>query len=229
MKARRLVADVSSNNAHLSVEPYLKAGHKRIAIKATEGTAYINPELHAWAESASRLGLAVSFYHYGHPEGNNSQAEARHFWEAIRGLWKPGDTVSLDLELGLGVLSTEAVVSYHNMFCAHLAMGSGHHSISYMPEFYYRTLAPKLITPENRYWIAAWGTRKPRVMNGHTLWMWQFTNGLVGPFPHECAGIGACDISRISRRVALSDELRFRRRRRPALHVGRDHRMVESR
>src|SRR5271157_1968564 len=137
MRASRLMADVSSNNPILITKQYAEAGHRRIAIKATEGTAFINPELHGWASSAHTIGLAVSFYHYGHPEGNNSQAEARHFWEAIRGLWRPGDTVSLDLELGLGSMTNDAVTSYHNFFCAHLAIGSGHHSISYMPEFYY--------------------------------------------------------------------------------------------
>lgn len=229
MRASRLMADVSSNNPTVMENQYMAAGHRRIAIKATEGTAYINPNLHVWADRAHEDRLAVSYYHYGHPEGNNSQVEARHFWEAIRGLWRPGDTVSLDLELGLESMSVEAVVSYHNFFCAHLAVGSGHHSITYLPEYYYRMLAPRLITPESRFWIAAWSDKQPKVMSGHTLWAWQFTNGILGPDPHECAGIGQCDISRLTRRVAISDELRFRRRGRTILHPRGDHRVIKGR
>jgi GH25 family lysozyme M1 (1,4-beta-N-acetylmuramidase) len=209
----RHCADVSSNNGVVDLPKYRKAGHTRLIVKATEGTNYLNPLHGPTVTSAHREGLSVSHYHFCRPEEAAGGAEVTHFWRHVSGLWMPGDCLHIDLEVALPDWSWEMLARYHNLFCGQLANISKHFSISYMSESYYEHMARLLHTPMERYWLAAYGAKQPTVLLQHHLWGWQFTNGVLGPLPHEASGVGQCDISLLNRRQVAADYLRLRRRR----------------
>jgi|SRR5271165_46765 len=204
----RHMADVSSNNDHYYPTEYRQAGHTRTAIKATESADYANPYLVPWAQSTHSLGMAVSYYHFCRPGGGGYVYEVNHFWRHVEPLWLPGDTLHLDLEVGLQRSNPHDLAAYHNAACAYLLKVSGHDSITYMNLNYYEVLGEQLRTSYDEYWIAAYGGKEPQLGKGHKLWGWQFTDGTLGPEPHGAAGVGTCDLSLVNRRTVLADALR---------------------
>lgn len=77
--------DLSSNNGRIPrarFEHYAKA-HDLVAIKATEGTGYVNPYFAEQVKWCRELGLLVMPYHFADPISNPSmtqaEEEARHF------------------------------------------------------------------------------------------------------------------------------------------------------
>jgi lysozyme len=217
MTPTRHMADVSSNNRQYNAVEYRAAGHTRVAIKATEGATYVNPDLRNWADRSHAQGMAVSFYHFCRPESGDRVAEANHFWRQVKPLWLPGDALHLDLEVGLAELGVVKLANYHNMFCSYLLLASGHDSLTYMNENYYDILGENLFTTYNEFWIAAYGSQAPKLSKRHKLWAWQFTDGSVGPEPHAAAGVGECDLSRVNLRTVLADQVRLSRTRRRAV------------
>lgn len=216
-KPTRHMADISSNNGSVNLEKYRAAGHTRIAIKATEGVDYVNPNHAPQAQVAHDQGMAVSHYHFCRPESHNVVAEAHHFWRHVRPYWLPGDALHCDLEVSLQDLGPKGLANYHNNFSSLLRQGAGHDTITYMNESYYNALASYLETQYREYWIAAYGRVRPSTIRRHKLWAWQFTDGNFGPAPHACAGIGECDISQVNVKTVTADFLRLGRTRRRAV------------
>jgi lysozyme len=208
------MADVSSNNERYNATEYRAAGHTRTAIKATEGTDYVNPFLRDWADRTHALGMAVSFYHFCRPHIFGSAVEGNHFWRQVKPLWLPGDALHLDLEVGLQEFGPVELAVYHNRLDNYLHGVSGHGSLTYTNLNYYQTLGERLDSHYNEYWIAAYGPKEPELSKGHKLWGWQFTDGTQGPAPHEAEGVGACDLTRVNLRTVLADWSRLDRTRR---------------
>jgi lysozyme len=217
MHPTRHMADVSSNNRFYNAEQYRAAGHTRVAIKATESSDYVNPDLTDWARASHRQGMAVSFYHFCRPENHNVVTEINHFWRHVKPLWLPGDALHLDLEVAIALFGPEDLARYHNKASALLRRVSGHDTITYMNESYYDSLSSYLETQYKEYWIAAYGPRRPRTRGRHKLWGWQFTDGVQGPAPHSAAGVGQCDLSSVNLRTVTADFLRLARTRRRAV------------
>ncbi|UNZ20635.1 glycoside hydrolase family 25 protein [Streptomyces sp. 891-h] len=67
--------DVSSYQS----STYSTRGYDFVFVKATEGTAYINPKMRAQADRARKAGLVVGFYHFLRP--GSMSAQARYFVE----------------------------------------------------------------------------------------------------------------------------------------------------
>lgn len=59
-------ADISSHQSGADLAAYAR-GHRRILLKATEGTSYTNPHFAAWWRLSARLGLARGAYHFARP------------------------------------------------------------------------------------------------------------------------------------------------------------------
>jgi GH25 family lysozyme M1 (1,4-beta-N-acetylmuramidase) len=213
MLPTRHCADISSNNIHPDLKEYRKAGHTRIIVKATEGTDYVNPYHREQVFEAHSLGMSASHYHYCRPEEGAGNVEVIHFWRYVVDTWLPGDRLHIDVEVKPSDWTWETLARYHNLFCGQLANVSGRFSISYMDEDYYEHLARLLHTPEERYWIAAYGNEPPTLLPKHYLWGWQFTNGIEGRLPHSASGVGQCDLSLLARRQVAADYLRSLRRR----------------
>jgi lysozyme len=209
----RNMADVSSYNVKVNMTKYRQARHRRIAIKATQGSGYVNPHLGQWASEAHNLGLAVSYYHYCEPSGPGGKLQVAHFWRCVSDLWLPGDALHFDLETDIAQFSPGGLAQYHNEICRQLLSLTGHDSITYMNLDYYSQMWQFLHTSYNQYWIAAYGDTAPDLESQHKLWAWQFTDGAIGPEPHTANGIGRCDISRVNTRTVLADAARAPRTR----------------
>lgn len=194
------MADISSNNPTFDPSAYASAGHLLIAIKATEGTGYVNPDWQRWVTSAHGCRLAVCHYHFC--DGASPIAEAAHFWTVVRPHFKVGvDRLLIDFENpALARLGSTAGRWLTELDRETIRL-SGIRPIGYT----FASAISAALQLQSRTWIiAAWGTTQPsgafrRIANG-TLWGWQYTDGQVDPSggPRSAAGIGQCDMSVIS-------------------------------
>jgi lysozyme len=204
-------ADVSSNNATFDAPTYRhKGGHQLVAIKATEATGYVNPRYVEWVQAAHKARVTVAHYHFARPERGDGTAEFQHFWEIAGHHFQNGDYVVLDLETNAG--DPRANVAFAHAFYA-ACTARRHQAVLYSSSSYLWSCGPALAPPGGRVWVAAYGPRPGALPKGMRQWAWQFTDGAVGPTPHQCQGIGRCDVSALNRRTAAALALRARLRR----------------
>lgn len=197
--------DLSSNNAGFNAAKYASSGRWVVALKATEGTGFVNPDYAGWVRDAHRHGLCVIHYHFAHPENGAPEAEAEFFWAHVREHFiRPGDYVVVDVETGNPEQAREWVQRFDNA----LHRISGTHPILYS---YLSYLEEGSFTNENRYvWIAAYNASRPgnfRWRLGElSIFAWQYTDGTGhGPpkYPQTAAGVpGTCDNSVLNPTVA---------------------------
>lgn len=200
-----LFADLSSNNPSLNAHAYKSAGHKVIAIKATEHTDYVNPRHAEWAHAAHAAGLAVVHYHFCRPENGNPVGQAVHFWQSVRSHYLRGrDRLAFDLETGEPGSSVAWLREADKHLCAINGGAPGDEPIGYTFLSYFEA-APLELTSA-AWWIAAWGAKmrqRQKLARGQYLWAQQYTDGTgYGPGPQRFAGIpGICDGSIINKRT----------------------------
>lgn len=78
---------------------YTRAGHDRVAFKATQGLSFVDPRFTGWWAAAGRLGLARVAYHFAEAEQSGA-AEFDYFLAAVAaaGGLGPRDALCLDIE-----------------------------------------------------------------------------------------------------------------------------------
>lgn len=188
-----LMVDLSSWNLSFDANAYASAGHLLVAIKATQGTRYVNPDWARWAVDAHLAHLAVAHYHFA-DDVTDPIGEARYFANAIRPHYKRSrDLVVLDLEQG----TRSEWARYVSLFFSELArLLRDPVCVLYCPQ---SQLGPDLKVPGGRCWVAAWGSVRPGPMHdGQWLWGWQYTNGQIDTAggPRTVAGVpSTCDVT----------------------------------
>src|SRR5215472_16213443 len=94
-----LFADLSNNDPHLDARVYRDSGMVIVALKASEGTGFIDPDHERLALAAGMVHVAVMHYHFARPDdGTSGEEEADHFLTATDGLRGPHDYVVYDGE-----------------------------------------------------------------------------------------------------------------------------------
>lgn len=91
-------ADLSHHQSTVDLSLYAQS-HDRIALKATEGTTFIDPEFASRWREAGQLGLARTAYHFAR-NANSGSLEFDHFWRVVQsvGGLTSRDTLCLDSE-----------------------------------------------------------------------------------------------------------------------------------
>ncbi len=91
-------ADLSHHQSIVDLAAYARAGHDRVALKATEGLSYVDPTFTARWRQAGQLGLARVVYHFARA-ANSGAAEFDHFLATVAaGGIGPRDWLCLDAE-----------------------------------------------------------------------------------------------------------------------------------
>lgn len=195
-----LMADISNNDSghHLDFAEYVHAGHVAIGIKASEGESFTDPFHRGWCLRAGGHHVAVFHYHFGRPDlGTDPVSEADHFLSVVRPLAGPRDYVVLDLERP----TPEGWVhdpAWSRGFDQHVRAHSRFKTILYISSSQLMDSDNWLVAPPKRVWEANWSTQPNVAPPGYSVAIRQYTDGVFGPGPHSAAGIGQCDMSRIS-------------------------------
>lgn len=198
----------------MDVHEYAHWGRVLLALKTTEGVHHDDTAYAARVRWAHALGLTVLHYHFARPDLDTTPTdEATHFCHTIIPHLHPGDYLCVDVERTL-TKGSGLTFKWVEDFCGLVHHLTGHTPIVYANESTLNTLLRKLRVPGQRYWVAKYGEGKPSLPRGMNVWAWQYTDGTIGPMPHDGPGIGPCDNSIMSRKFGLTLRLRTLRRRR---------------
>lgn len=207
-----LMADVSNNNGHVDIDAYAHAGHRALALKASEGTSFVDPFHRGNALRAGGHHLSLVHYHFARPDVNdNPVAEARHFWDAVRHLAGPRDYLALDLERATPA-GWKHDPAWSREFDAEIRKLSRFNIILYTMRSAFDEAAGGgswFADPPERVWDADWSGGPDRSPSGSRTLIRQFTDGVFGPEPHSATGIGRCDMN-VLRPAFLTEILRHR-------------------
>ena len=195
MSASPLFADLSSNNAYFHAAQYREAGHLVVAVKATEGVSYVNPEHRPWSYQAGMERVAIIHYHFARPDqGNTADAEARFFLEVALPLAGGRDFLALDLERATPQgWSHDPAWSY--AFDRYVQAHSRFHTILYASR---STLELNdrawLDYQPGRVWDADWSDAPDYAPPGMITVIRQQSGVVAGRPPFELPGVGPCDV-----------------------------------
>lgn len=197
----RLYGDISSNNSQFDAAEYRAAGHVLVAIKATEGTRYVNPDHRAWSIHAAWHHIAIVHYHFARPDLNDGpEAEADHFLSVAGALTGGRDYLCLDLERATPA-GWQHDPAWSRAFDAQVQRRSRFHAVLYANRSTLEQSDEWLIGDKRRVWDADWSANPNYAPPGYGVFARQFTDGIVGPEPHALAGIGRCDVNAMSPRT----------------------------
>jgi GH25 family lysozyme M1 (1,4-beta-N-acetylmuramidase) len=175
--------DVSNYQKRVDWNKVHAAGYRQAAIKATEGTGYVDPFVSRNVDHARDAGVRFSLYHYAHPS-ESPRREARHFLTVARELVKVGDPCPcLDLEVTEG-LNPHALWRWQHTFSTIVEEAFGGHVILYT----YRAFleADLYLPPRHRpIWGADYGSTPKRVLDGWHAWQYT-SDGRVPGVPVPC-------------------------------------------
>jgi len=168
--------DVSRWQGVIDWPAVAEAGYKFVFIKATEGTAYIDPRLAANWKGAREAGLKVGAYHFFWPS-LAAQKQAQHFLTAL------GD-MKLDLPLALDVGKPgKGDIGGAVKTCLYLIEEwDARKPLLYTAKFIWdENVAQDFGWERWPLWVANYGVRAPALPEGWDTWLfWQYTNmGLV--------------------------------------------------
>lgn len=196
-----LFADISSNNHKISVEEYADDGHLLLAVKATEGVTYTDPDYHTWVARAHWYKLGVVHYHFARPDlEGGPEHEANHFLSVVKHHLGARDYVALDIERP-DIRGWERDPAWTNAFDARVQEVTGKHCVLYTPIEQFKEDAEWLYGGNRRLWVPDWSDKHVRAPRGWSILFRQFTDGVVGPEPHSLRGIGRCDVNMMSKQV----------------------------
>jgi len=119
-------ADLSHHNAVADLAAYARAGHTRVALKATEGTTFTDPAFVGRWREAGRAGLRRGAYHFARTvTGGAAQADRLLAAVDAAGPMTPTDWLVLDLEDNSSVASTARADQFATEFCGRM-VARGH-------------------------------------------------------------------------------------------------------
>lgn len=188
-----LFADLSNWNDHFNVVAYHAAGHRIVALKASEGVDFIDHRHRAWALQAHSHGLIVAHYHYGRPDRTSGAEEAAFFLHVTAGVRGPYDYLVYDGERAAnGSFGLDA--AHCRDFDKHIREHTRYHTVLYASS---SQATPDALgdSPWKRYWEANYSQQADSHFKDMETMARQFTDGIIGPEPHSIAGVGQCDVN----------------------------------
>jgi len=181
----RKVLDISHHNDVSDWNAVYAAGVRGVIHKATESTDYTDPTYLARCAPAMRAGLLWGAYHFA--SGGNVQAQVDRFLGVVGA---DDDTLyALDWEDNPSGPTMTAAEAKQFIQLLEARIGEGRCVI------YSGNVAKEKISGDDpffgsrRLWLAQYGTSPSTQESWDTYWLWQYSDGQVGPGPHGCPGV----------------------------------------
>lgn len=226
----RLFSDISDYQSEFNAARYARSGRRVVMVKHGEGEGNAGGDLAAQRiAQAHHVGLRVIHYLmalYRDPP----DVCMRNFCERVKPTWRPGDKMELDIEAYSGPPDRAAEwVHEAQRFLELDAAAPRRMAMGYTGEAYLIEAGPRLWNLVDWWHIATYdglllGRGEPRLPRGckAKLLGKQYTDGILGAYPHSSPGIGPCDDSILTRGgvehlLGVSKAPRLKRRRVPSL------------
>jgi GH25 family lysozyme M1 (1,4-beta-N-acetylmuramidase) len=186
-KIVRKVLDISHHNDVTSWSQIVGAGIVGIIHKATEGTSYVDDQYAKRRGGALAAGLVWGAYHFAN--GSNVQAQVDHFLEVV-GI-DDATLYALDWEddPNGNTMSADQAKQFLELIGQRIGQGR---CVVYSGN----TAKQKLGNRQDpffglhRLWLAQYSSSNIKVQaSWDDCWLWQYSDGNVGPSPHGCPGV----------------------------------------
>ena len=184
-----VVIDISHHNANPDFQQAKAAGIVGVIHKATQGLNFTDSMYVTNRQKALDAGLLWGAYHFG--DGSDGTAQADFFLSVVN----PGPDTLLVLDFepntqgpSMSLVGARAFVSEVN---ARVGRFPGLYSGSLIKQLLGNNHDPVLA--QCFFWLAQYGSNAVVPANWPTWTLWQYTDGNVGPQPHNVSGIGNCD------------------------------------
>jgi lysozyme len=183
------VVDISHNNGDVDFQLAQGDGIVGVIHKATEGLTEVDPMYETNKAKAAAAELLWGAYHFG--TGGDGVGQAQHFL-AVVGTFD-NTLLVLDFEPNptgpsMSLVDARAFVTQVNQTTGRFP---GLYSGSYIKQLLGSGKDPVLA--QCWLWLPEYGPTPIVPPNWPTWTMWQYTDGSIGPEPHQVAGIGSCD------------------------------------
>lgn len=164
------------------------AGVNTVIAKATQGLVYVDPKYARFREEAYKRGMNFGSYHFG--TGDNVEAQVEHYISHANISDK--DFVCLDFEPNphgpsMTLAQAKRWISYFIGKIGRAPMIYGGHWLKEQMS------GPDNLINQCPLWLAQYGSKAVLPPGWDKYTLWQYTDGEVGPGPHEVPGIGPCD------------------------------------
>ena len=183
------VVDLSHHNADPDFASAKGDGIVGVIHKATQGLLYADPTYSDHRTAALGEDLFWGAYHFG--TGSDGVQQAERFLETV----KPTSDTLLVLDFEANPQGPSMTLEEARAFVTHVQQVTGRtpglYSGHYIKELLGSTTDPVLANCW--LWLAQYGPTPVVPPNWRTWTMWQYTDGGIGPDPHEVDGIGRCD------------------------------------
>ena len=183
------VVDLSHHNGIVQLAGLKDAGILGVIHKATQGTQYIDPQYQINRAKALQQTLYWGAYHFG--TGSDGIAQAEYFLNIVQP--GPNDLLVLDFEAnGQGPSMTlEEARAFETHLNDKTGKWPGLYSGHYVKDLLGTSKDPVL--SNCWFWLSQYGPTAVVPPNWDDWTLWQYTDGGLGPDPHEVPGIGRCD------------------------------------
>jgi lysozyme len=189
------IVDVSGNNKNVDLDAAKAGGITTVFLKATEGATWKDVTLPARMAKAKALGLRIGVYHYG--TAMPAAAQVKNFVDTVSAA--AGDFSGLlpilDVERNAdNTMTADNAEAWLALFNAQQKRQPVVYAGDYLQSQGGAKGHPTMLA--SPLWLAAYVNPPAKPIDGWAKWsLWQFTDGLQGPFPGKVPGIGACDQS----------------------------------
>jgi len=183
------VVDLSHNNGDVDLQLAQGDGIIGVIHKATEGLTEVDVMYETNKAKAAAAGLLWGAYHFG--TGGDGVGQAQHFLDVVGTF----DNTLLVLDFEPNPTGPSMSMDDARAFVTQVNQTTGRfpglYSGSYIKQLLGSGKDPVLA--QCWLWLPEYGPTPIVPPNWPTWTMWQYTDGSIGPEPHEVAGIGYCD------------------------------------
>lgn len=182
-----IVVDLSHYDEVTSFTDAKNAGVAGIIYKATQGSSYQDPTYAARRSEALAAGLLWGAYHFG--DNSSVQSQVSNFINAAQP--DPGTLLALDFEPnGDATMSLDQA----RQFLTLVGQQVGRRPVLYSGSLIKQTLPqPDTFFGSHRLWLAQYASQPVLPASWQSYWLWQYSNGSVGPQPQSVPGIPGAD------------------------------------
>lgn len=170
------VIDVSHHQGVINWAAVKSDGVLGALIKATEGRTEVDEKLDVNAKGAAAAGLVIGFYHYAHPENNNSPLdEAAKFASTVKG-YKAIFPHVLDVEGKAEKIGAAKLTAWCLAWLQEVERLTSHPTMIYTGANFAKTNLGKQLAPWP-LWVAHYGVNTPMANTTWNQWsVFQYTS-----------------------------------------------------
>jgi lysozyme len=187
------VVDISHHNnprsGQIDFAKIKASGIIGVIQKATQGQSGFDKTYDEHRKAAVKEGLLWGAYHFA--TGSDGVKQADHFLKVA----VPDNDTLLVLDFEDNPTGPSMDLNEARAFVTHIQAETGRFPGFYSGHTIKRLLGHRkdAVLANCWFWLAQYGTTPVVPDNWPTWTMWQYTDGNLGPAPHDVPGLGTCD------------------------------------